>query len=191
MGRGRKLDLFGVLKKGKLPRRVDLKFALVVVPISLVLIGLALVVATRPKARATPAPAELVAPVAGEVRIPLDHFSGGSVKFFRYAAAGGVEVRFLAVEAPQGVYRVALDASDNASAAVRQHADQLACTHCRLHFSTAVIGEARGGCFPIRLPHRIVGQDLVIQQVDLEQARRYFTGVCTDAGIEGQGDVQP
>ena len=97
-----------------MPPRADVKFALVLIPVSLGFLALALFVVTRRRPKAPPAPAEAVAPVAGEVRIPLSQVSGGSVKFFRYAAAGGVEVRFLVVEAPPKVYRIALDASQNA-----------------------------------------------------------------------------
>ena len=174
MGRGRKLDLWGVQKKGSLPPHVDFKFALVLIPFSLIVIALALFVATRRRPKAPPAPAEVVVPAGGEVRIPLSHVSGGSVKFFRYAVAAGVDVRFLVVEAPAKTFRTALDASENASAAFHPHAEELVCTHCQLRFDRTVIGDATGGCFPIRLPHRVVGEELVMQQADLEQARRYF-----------------
>ena len=175
MGRGRKLDFWGVHRKGALPRRADLKFALVVIPVSVVAIAVALYVVTRPRRKPLPAPAEVVVPLGGEVRIPVSRLSGGGVKFFKYQVPGGVEVRFFVVEAPSKIYRAALDASRNASASFHEHGRELTCTHCGLRFDKAVVAEATGNCFPIPLPHRITGEDLVISVTDLEQRQRYFS----------------
>ena len=164
-------------KEGNGPSARRPKFALVIVPLSLVLVATVLYLTTRHEQKAAPAPAEDVVAVAGEVHIPLSRVRGGAVKFFRYTTPNGVEVRFLVVEAPSNRYRAALDASENASASFHARGDHLICTHCGFEFDKTVVGDATGDCSPIPLHQRIMNQDLVIEVAQLEQAETYFAGM--------------
>ena len=174
MGRGGRIEVRGVRKKGKVPPGADRKFAIALFVATVVGIAAVMLVNRIPEPKPPPAPAQSVAAFEGVVRIPLQNIRGGDLHFFEYAVADGRKVRFFVVEAPADHFRVALDASANASSVFHQYGNLIRCTHCDLSIDAAKVGAATGGCLPIPLAHRVVEQELLVRQDELVQAQRHF-----------------
>ena len=111
-----------------------------------------------------------------EVSIPLSEI-GSNAKFYSYDS-NGVEIRYFAVEGPDGDVHVAFDACDvcyDAKKGYRQNGDVMHCINCGREFSISNIGtdNIAGGCWPSFLPTNIDGENVLISISDLE-AKRYM-----------------
>jgi uncharacterized membrane protein len=117
------------------------------------------------------------AKAAGEdVSIPVSELSG-KARFYEYKAASGKTVRFFAMRSPDGVYRAALDACDvcfHAKKGYSQEGEDMVCNNCGMHFPSAKVNEAKGGCNPVGLERKVVGDRLKISARELEAGANYF-----------------
>lgn len=110
------------------------------------------------------------------VSIPLSELSD-QVKFFSYDD-NGVEINYFAVLGSDGKARTAFDACDvcGGKKGYEQKGDDIFCRNCGRHFSIDGLGaQNRGyGCWPSYLPHKIVGNDIVIDVDDIKSGRSRF-----------------
>ena len=112
----------------------------------------------------------------GDVSIPVSDLSA-KARFYEYKTAAGKTVRFFAMRSPDGVYRAALDACDVCFAAKQgysQEGSDMVCNKCGMHFPSAKINEARGGCNPVGLERKVNGDRLTISARELEAGVSYF-----------------
>ena len=114
---------------------------------------------------------------AGDIAIPIADVEGGKAKFFRYVAAKGKTVRFLAMKSSDGVYRAALDACDvcyDAKKGYFQDENDMVCRKCGRRFPSALINVVSGGCNPVPLTRTVQGDKLIVKAADLESGTTYF-----------------
>ncbi|HEX8146441.1 MAG TPA: DUF2318 domain-containing protein [Pyrinomonadaceae bacterium] len=112
----------------------------------------------------------------GEVSLPVSELSG-KARFYEYKAASGKTVRFFAMKSSDGAYRAALDACDVCFAAkkgYRQEGDDMVCNNCGNHFHSAQVNEVHGGCNPVGLGRKVVGDRLSLSAEELEAGASYF-----------------
>lgn len=112
----------------------------------------------------------------GEVSLPVSELSE-KARFYEYKTASGKTVRFFALKSPDGVYRAALDACDvcfDAKKGYRQEGEDLVCNKCGMHFPSAKVNEAKGGCNPIGLERNVAGGRLKLSAKELEAGVNYF-----------------
>lgn len=120
------------------------------------------------RASSTSPPARTVTPEGQLVRIPLAEVGDGSAHFFNVDIHGNV-LRFLVIRKPTG-WGTALDACRICGAVgYRQDGSNVICRHCASAIYTPTIGEA-GGCNPVGVPSKVVGDDLVLDLSALSQA---------------------
>ena len=111
-----------------------------------------------------------------EISIPLSEI-GSNAKFYSYDS-NGVEIRYFAVEGPDGDVHVAFDACDvcyDAKKGYRQNGDVMHCINCGREFAINSIGtdNTAGGCWPSFLPTNMDVGNVLIGISDLE-AKRYM-----------------
>ncbi|HEY3491195.1 MAG TPA: DUF2318 domain-containing protein [Candidatus Deferrimicrobiaceae bacterium] len=111
-----------------------------------------------------------------QVTIPLKSLDSGKAIFLQTESEGRT-LYFLALKTADGKYRSSLDACDvcfRANRGYRQEGDQLVCNNCNQKFAANKLGEAKGGCNPHPLAHRIEGTNMVIQKADIAAGKNYF-----------------
>lgn len=112
------------------------------------------------------------------LKIPLSELSGNA-KWYNYSF-DGLNIRFFAVEAPDGSIKTAFDACDICYATkkgYRQEGDYMVCNNCGKRFAINSLGtenKNRGGCWPGYLPSYTDGNNLVIKKSDLESNKWRF-----------------
>jgi uncharacterized membrane protein len=98
-------------------------------------------------------------------------------RFFSFKD-GGKEIRFFAVKGSNGAIRVAFDACDacyREKKGYEQQVDRMICRNCNMKFPIDRLGpNATGGCNPGFLPHRLDGNNIIINTSDLRTGSRYF-----------------
>ncbi len=112
----------------------------------------------------------------GQVSIPTSEL-GEKARFYEYKTASGKAVGFFAVRSPDGVYRAALNACDVCFAGkqgYRQEGEDMVCNNCGMHFPSAKLNEAKGGCNPVGLERKVEGESLRISGRELEAGASYF-----------------
>lgn len=118
-----------------------------------------------------------VEPVNGAVRIPLVEVADGEVHFYS-VAAGGKRVNFLVRTDGTGALQVHLDACYGCyryRLGYTVEEDALVCRACRLEYPIAdEVWDFIGACAPIPVHSRADGDDLVIEQREIDRAVRYF-----------------
>lgn len=127
-------------------------------------------------AHAGAAAAEAATQENGEVRIPLSDLDDKAAHFYVYQA-GGRDIRFFLLRDAEGGVRAALDACHNcyrAKRGYRQEGNTVICNNCGMSFRYENIGIITGGCNPIPLPRKIVGQVVVLKTKDIEAGAKYF-----------------
>jgi uncharacterized membrane protein len=110
------------------------------------------------------------------VAIPLAALDSGKALFLE-TQGGGRTLYFYALRSADGKYRSALDACDvcyRTNRGYRQEADRMVCNNCGQAFPRGRIGEAKGGCNPHPLAHRIEGGKMVIRKADILAGKDYF-----------------
>jgi uncharacterized membrane protein len=113
----------------------------------------------------------------GEIRIPVSDVSSGEARFFTYTASNNTPVRFFVIKSGDGVYRAALDACDvcyHAKQGYRQEGQEMVCQKCGLRFHSTLINEVSGGCNPVGVPRTVQGDQLVINEAELEKRTAFF-----------------
>ena len=171
---GRRRRTLNVHRKPKIRPRTDRRFFAFFIPVSIALITVIMLNVTWKNAKPPPAPASDVDAVNGEVRVSLSEIRGGEAKFFQYRCGDGTLVRFITAEILPDTYRAALDITDKDRGNFHQHGQEFVCTRCKLRMPLTKLGDVLDGCYPLPLPYRIEAEHLIVQQSDLEQARRYF-----------------
>jgi uncharacterized membrane protein len=119
-----------------------------------------------------------VVETAAFVKIPLHALDSGKALFLRHGV-GDRQVHYFALKSSDGKYRSAFDACDvcfRMNLGYRQEGDLMVCNNCGQKFSSARIGEVKGGCNPHPLPGKVEGPDLVIGKSDIESGKGYFIG---------------
>ena len=102
-----------------------------------------------------------------------------TAKFYSYDS-NGVEINYFIVKGDDEVIHAAFDACDvcyDAKQGYRQDGDVMTCLNCGLTFPIEELGESNtgGGCWPSYLPIKIEGDDIIIENSDLENKRNMFT----------------
>ena len=121
------------------------------------------------RALAAPPDARTLAPADGRVRVPLDELADGRAHFYSVELSGGA-VRLLAIRKPGGMYAAALDACQICGpAGYAQEGGNLICRNCAAAIYIPSVGDT-GGCNPIGVPSRVVGDALAIALADLAPA---------------------
>jgi len=108
--------------------------------------------------------------------IPVSSIST-TAKFYDYDSSG-VTIRYFAVKDAQGNIHAAFDACDvcyEAKKGYKQNGNVMHCINCGREFSITGIGteNTAGGCWPSYLSMNINGENIVINNSDLE-AKRYL-----------------
>ena len=114
---------------------------------------------------------------SGEVKIDLGGLPPDDVHFYRFLNRGNQEVRFFVARDRQGVVQVAFDANElcyKLDRGYRHEGDWVTCNKCEKSFRLAEINEGGGGCKPVPLVHRVVGNQLVLLESDILTGWRYF-----------------
>lgn len=117
-----------------------------------------------------------VVEAADAVKIPLSALDSGKALFLE-TQADGRTLHFFALRSVDGKYRSALDACDvcfRMNRGYRQEGDLMVCNNCGQTFPSDRIGEAKGGCNPHPLAHRIGGGKMVIRKADILAGKDYF-----------------
>jgi len=112
----------------------------------------------------------------GAVSIPVSELSD-KARFYEYKTASGKSVRFFAMRSSDGAYRAALDACDVCYASkkgYRQEGEDMVCNNCGMHFPSAKVNEAKGGCNPAGLERKVDGGHVRIDARGLEAGATYF-----------------
>jgi high-affinity iron transporter len=119
----------------------------------------------------------------GAVRIPVSQVSDGLLHRFAVDDQG-VHVRFIVIEKANKTLAVALDAcAICGSQGYLQKGPQIICRNCASEIVLDTIGTP-GGCNPIPLKSHIDNGSLIIEENDLEPAKKVFTG-ARDTRISG------
>jgi uncharacterized membrane protein len=110
----------------------------------------------------------------GAVSIPLAQVSDGDLH--RYAAnEGGMQIRFLLYQKPDGKVAVVFDACEICgSVGFFKTANGLVCKNCASPINSQSVGTP-GGCNPVPLKSSVSGGDVVIQEADLVAGEKLFT----------------
>ena len=120
---------------------------------------------------------ELVEPVSGAVRIPLERVGDGEVHFFTYRH-DGKNVNFLIRTDGSGALQAHLDACFSCYRYRRGYVvegDSLVCIACRLAYRTEdEVWDFIGACAPISVHSSIERESLVIEERLLVRAAKYF-----------------
>jgi uncharacterized membrane protein len=114
---------------------------------------------------------------SGDVALPVADFADGQARFYRYAAAGGREVRFFVMRSADGVVRAAFDTCDvcyRERKGYNQDGDTMVCNNCSQRFHSTNINELRGGCNPAPLDRRVEDGRVVITAAALNAGSWYF-----------------
>jgi uncharacterized membrane protein len=162
------VDLNLPKKKQRLASNLNRQFAIYFGLCSVAAVGAAAVIAVSSVRRTVPA--QVVTPVAGEVRIALSGVEPGKACFFECRLESR-PLRFFVVGLSDGTYRAALDAAESSSAGFRQEGSSICCNGCSLRFPIDEVGAISGGCRPIPIPVSSRGDQLVLQEADLQKAR--------------------
>ncbi len=118
-------------------------------------------------------PATQVTFTNGAVSIPLAQVSDGDLH--RYAAhEGGIEIRFLLYQKPDGKVVAIFDACEICgSVGFFKGPNGLVCKNCASPINAQSVG-TRGGCNPVPLNSNVSGDALVIHEPDLAASARLF-----------------
>ncbi len=111
------------------------------------------------------------------VSIPVAKLANGKARFYRYED-GGKKIAFFVVKAPDGSFRTAFDACDvcyKEKKGYEQRGDKMNCINCNKKFATNRIGpRSTGGCNPSYIPHKQIGNSIIIDLADIKAGARFF-----------------
>lgn len=123
----------------------------------------------------TVAPAQAIADSVG---IPVSDVTQ-TARHYEYDA-NGVKVRYFAVKGSDGEVRTAFDACEvcyRSNKGYTQVGNDMRCNNCGLSFNIDALGTKNQGkgCWPGYLPHKIVGDNVVIMKSYLEAGSYMFS----------------
>lgn len=121
---------------------------------------------------------ERVSPDAeGRVVVDVSNLQKSQVRFFRFLNTGNQEVKFFVGRDKNGTLQVAYDASETDYKRKRgftHQGDWLVNNKCETSLRLVEVNEGLGGCRPIPLEHRIVGDQVILDESDILAGWRYF-----------------
>ncbi|MDR2210052.1 MAG: DUF2318 domain-containing protein [Spirochaetaceae bacterium] len=119
-------------------------------------------------------PAEPLAIQGEEILIPIEKINDWHLHRYNYAAAEGIEMRFIVIRKNEAAYGVGLDACDICGpTGYYERKDGVVCRLCDVVMNISTIG-FKGGCNPVPLAYTMRGGNMVIQRADLEAERLRF-----------------
>jgi uncharacterized membrane protein len=121
--------------------------------------------------------AGVLQPVAGKLLIPLSEVSDGRAHHYQARADDGTMVAFFVLKSGDGVLRAAIDACDvcyKAGKGYYQEGDFMVCENCGQKFASSRINVVKGGCNPAPLNRVVVGNQLVIEMLDINANTGYM-----------------
>ena len=113
----------------------------------------------------------------GEVRIDVSALENRQVRFFRFLNAGNQEVKFFVGRDAEGLIHVAFDASTTdykRKRGFRHEGDWMVNNKCDTAVRLTEVNAGGGGCKPVVLEHRLVGNELILAETDILGGWRYF-----------------
>ena len=152
----------------------------------LTVLGLGFVYAQPPVTLSAATPVEVGAD--GQVRIPLSTFQGLAMQRFQ-TTIDGRPVRFIAIPIEEkGPVATAFDSCLICGPrGYYQEGPAVTCLHCGSAIYTPSIGQP-GGCNPVPLKSRVVGNDLVLAASDLAAGSGLFQTAGAHAGHMGMAE---
>ena len=110
------------------------------------------------------------------IKIPVDEITN-EVKKYEYDA-NGVTVTYFVVRGSDGEVRTAFDACDvcGGHKGYRQQGNVVVCNNCEQTFKIDDLGEKNspGGCWPSKLSHTIVDNNVVVKVSELQAGKFRF-----------------
>lgn len=113
----------------------------------------------------------------GVVRIDVSDLDPGQVRFYRFLNRGNQEVKFLVGRDRTGTIQVGFDASEShakVGRGFRAEGDWVIDDKCDTASRLEEVNQGGGGCRPVPLEHRVVGEQLVLQESDILRGWRLF-----------------
>jgi uncharacterized membrane protein len=158
-------------KLSKAPH-LDRRFAAVILPVSLLLIGVSIYVATDSRNRYQRPTAAAIHAVGDHVTILRSSLTGGAPQFFEYMADGQTSARFFIFARSDSTFQAALDSCETCSnAGFAYDGAKMTCTACGQSLPVSSVGLTAGACNPIALPHRLIDENITIRVADLTHSR--------------------
>ena len=128
-------------------------------------------------ARGSGATGGAAVPTGGDVVLAAAEFDDGQARFYRYATAGGREVRFFVMKSGDGAIRAAFDTCDvcyRERKGYRQQGSHMICNNCGQAFRSTDINVLQGGCNPAPLERTVEGGQVILRAAAIEAGSWYF-----------------
>lgn len=113
----------------------------------------------------------------GKVHIDVSDLGKSKVRFYRFINRGNQEVKFFVGRDKNGVLQVAFDAGEShakVGRGFRQEGDWVVDNKCDTAVHLEEVNSGGGGCRPVPLEHRVVGQQVVLEEGDILKGWRLF-----------------
>ncbi len=113
----------------------------------------------------------------GRVRIDVGDLERLEVRFYRFLNAGNQEVEFLVGRDSEGVVQVGFNANAQHYKTRRGFSYQdgwIVDNKCETTTRLSAINPGGRGCKPAALTHRVIGDELVLEESDILEGWRYF-----------------
>lgn len=121
---------------------------------------------------------ERVAPERdGSLRIDIAGLEANQVRFFRFLNTGNQEVKFFIGRDSDEHVQVGFDANEMCYKLKRGYSAAegwLTCRKCDKSFELAAVNAGGGGCKPVPLQHRVVGDEVHLTEAQILQGWRFF-----------------
>ncbi|MGC2424687.1 MAG: Fe-S-containing protein [Nitrospirota bacterium] len=121
--------------------------------------------------------AEIVVPSGDSVVIDAKNIAPGEAKFFRYDFRGR-EIRFIAGRTETGSFVTVFDACATCYVNKKGFRAEPGCVVCNdcgsARFKLSEMEKGLGNCVPIALPHRALGDNIIISLGDLQAGWKWF-----------------
>ncbi len=111
------------------------------------------------------------------VKIDVGTLAPLEVRFFRFLNPANQEVKFFVGRDGGGTIQVAFDASEvcfKGKRGFKPQAEWVVCRKCDKAFRLAGVNNGKGGCEPVQLAHRVLGDRVLIAENDILQGWRFF-----------------
>lgn len=113
----------------------------------------------------------------GVVTVGVGDLAKLQVRFYRFLNTGNQEVKFLVGRDENGEVVVAFDAAESdfkRKRGFRHQGEWLVNNKCDTAVRLREVNAGRGGCAPVPLVYRQVGDQVVLQETDILAGWRYF-----------------
>jgi uncharacterized membrane protein len=113
----------------------------------------------------------------GQVHISLAGLGNQQVRFYRFLNAGNQEVKLFVGRDAGGGVQVAFDASETCAKTkrgFRHEGEWMVCNKCDKSFRLSGVNAGGGGCNPVPIPYRVIGNELILAENDVLRGWRLF-----------------